>query len=149
MTQERATGAVLYPAAALVLAAGAVWWFRAAPQPTVDPRLAAAWASAERVLPDREGQLGARTFVVANGSQADETVDVDEGVYQLYVLCAGEGTLRGRVETFGEGPEQSMPCTDPPTLTTVTTRVAEEFRLTLSSASVERPAVVRWQLMPR
>jgi hypothetical protein len=146
MTRERLGGAVLYGTAVLLLAAGALWWFRAAPAPTADPRLVAGWESVERGLPDRDGQAGARTFVMGDGSDTEETLDVDMGVFQLYLLCSGKGWLRTRMGLFAEQPGRLVPCTDPPTLVTVTTSRTDRLHATLSAA-VEGRAVVRWQAM--
>ncbi|GAB2582713.1 hypothetical protein Aab01nite_60280 [Paractinoplanes abujensis] len=89
MTGERARGAILYSTAGALVAAGATWWFLAAPPESPgDP--AAQWRSdVERQLPDVDGQADAQTAALPAGGQQTFESFVDTGSYLVSLICRG------------------------------------------------------------
>jgi hypothetical protein len=98
---DRARGVVLYACAALLLAGGALWWFRAAPHGDVDPRIEKWRADAERLLPDVIQQDQADTVAIDAGADREVTAEVDTGKYLISVLCVGGPDSQVRV-SLGE-----------------------------------------------
>jgi hypothetical protein len=94
---DRARGVALYATAALLLAGGTTWWFRAAPRPAADPMIAQWQASAVRLLPDKADQDDADTVALAANSDHEMVSDVDPGTYQVSVVCVGGPDSRVRV----------------------------------------------------
>jgi hypothetical protein len=97
VTSERARGAVLYAGAALLLAAGGVWWVRAEPEPEVDPDVARWSATAERLLPEPPDAEATETVELGVGAERQIDAPIDTGNQRLSVVCVGEADSIVRV----------------------------------------------------
>ncbi|MEU8656623.1 DUF6023 family protein [Actinoplanes philippinensis] len=97
MSGERERGVVLYAATALILTVGVWWWWRAAPRQAPDDRLAGWRHSAEQLLPDTGDQELADTLALEGVGGHEEVVDVEQGAFQISVVCAGADGSRVRV----------------------------------------------------
>jgi hypothetical protein len=144
--QDRVAGAVLYAGAAVLLAAGAVWWVLAAPQVGPDPQLVAWRATAERLLPDAEGQAGARTFLLGSDQAPEESTDVDPGSFELGVVCAGHGDVRVRLSVASSASGEVVQCSDAPATVKLSVQLADQFTLSVAP-EVQGSAVFRWRLI--
>jgi hypothetical protein len=144
--QDRITGAVLYAAAACVLVAGVVWWALSAPQVGPDPQLAAWRAAAERLLPDAEGQAGARTFLLGSDQPPEESTDVEPGSFELAVVCSGHGEVRVRLSVASSASGELVQCAEAPTPMTLSVQLADQFTLSVAP-EVQGVAIFRWRLL--
>ena len=99
-TADRANGAVLYASTAVVLAAGAAWWFSAAPAVEVDDQMTAWRSAVEKSAPDRSDQVDARTTVVSPGETGSASGEASPGPYELVLACAGRGQVQSH--TFSQ-----------------------------------------------
>jgi Family of unknown function (DUF6023) len=97
VTSERARGAVLYGGAALLLAAGGLWWIRAKPVPEIDPDVARWTATAERLLPEPPDAEATETVELGAGAERQVDAPVDTGNQRLSVVCVGESDSIVRV----------------------------------------------------
>jgi hypothetical protein len=144
----RAQGVTLYALAVLLLAAGAFWFFAAAPETGVDPEIAAGRVRAEELLPDLPLQAGAETMVLAAGVHAERWETVDSGPYVLAMLCVGEGQVRVWLGRSGAESGRAVRCDrEAPGAVELTVGLAEEFHV-MVSAETEGPAVFRWRVTP-
>ena len=94
---DRARGVALYATAALLLAGGTTWWFRAAPREETDPLVAQWRANAVQLLPDTADQDDADTVALAANSDHEMESDVEPGKYQVSIVCVGGPDSRVRV----------------------------------------------------
>ena len=143
--RDRARGAVMYTLAAVLVAAGGVWWVTAAPDTGVDSRLAARRALVEELLPDRFDQVDAGTLVLDVGPDAEAQTGVSPGRHVLDVVCAGQGQVRVRVGTAGADGGRAVPCADRPSPVTFTVGLGTEFSMVLN-AETDGAVIVRWRL---
>lgn len=147
MTAERARGAALYSLTALVLLAGGLWFFRAAPRTEADPRIAGWRVTAEDALPDRPLQATAETVVLGGRRGTERSTPVDGGEYALLMICAGTGKVRVRVSDSGNDSGRAVPCSDAPAVERLQVSLAEEFFISLTAeGSDDGGAVFRWRL---
>ena len=144
-TDDRAWGVVLYSLAGLVLLAGGVWFFLAAPVTDESPQVVAWRATAERVLPDLPLQEMAETLVISGPSE--RTAPVDGGSYLLSMVCAGLG---GQVRVqLGTGTDSGrvVPCGEQdPGVARLGVALADELRMRLSTENESAGVVFRWRL---
>lgn len=94
---DRARGVVLYGLAALLLAAGVLWWFQTAPRQRVDPRLEQWRSNAQRLLPDLAGQEDAGAVALPAGAQHQVVSNIDGGEYTVWIICVGGTDSQVRV----------------------------------------------------
>ncbi|AEV88918.1 hypothetical protein ACWT_7909 [Actinoplanes sp. SE50] len=142
---ERGRGAILHGLAALVLAAGGTWWWRAAPRDASDPRLLTWRLTAEQLLPETGDQEAAETVALAPRQDYEKVSDLDGGTFQVSVICAGPDGSRARV-SFG-GPESGLGlnCSGTRTPQVFSVGVGTELRLRVT-AEGEGPVVFRYTL---
>lgn len=138
-------GAVMYVLAAVLLVAGGVWWFGAAPDTGVDPRLAVWHRTVHELLPDRFEQIDAQTVSLRLGTAAEQQVDVSPGTHVLDVVCAGGGRVWLRMGTGSPDSGRVVQCADEPTPVTITMGLVNELLMTLE-LEADQLAIVRWQL---
>jgi hypothetical protein len=98
---DRARGVLLYASAVVLLAAGVVWWFRAAPRASADPTIERWRENAQRLLPDVEDQQDADTVALSASRNHDVLADVGSGQYWVSVVCVGGSASQVRV-SLGE-----------------------------------------------
>ena len=147
MIADRTRGALLYSLAGAVLLGGGVWYFRAAPDLGLDPRVAQWRETVERVLPDRPLQTSADTIVISGDAGAERTSPVDGGSYVLSLVCAGTGQVRVRLSSSGGNDSgRGVPCTEEPAPQRLPVALAEEFHMTVSGEQADGDAVFRWRL---
>jgi len=100
---ERTRGVLLYAFAAVVLAAGGIWWFRAAPQQAVDPQIQQWRQSAERLVPDLDNQDAGETLALAAGAEREVQANVSNGSFRVTVVCVGGGDSSVRISLSDSG----------------------------------------------
>jgi hypothetical protein len=143
---ERARSATLYGLAAVLLAAGGTWFFRAAPETGEDPRVSAGRVTAERLLPDVSAQVEAETMVLAAGVSVERSTSVTGGPYAVAMLCVGEGQVRVRLSAQGVDSGRAVRCADgEPRPVQLTIALADEFFIAVS-AETDDAAVFRWRV---
>ncbi|HET6480449.1 MAG TPA: DUF6023 family protein [Actinoplanes sp.] len=108
MTGERGRGAVLYATAAVLVAAGATWWFLAAP-PDQGTDQVALWRTAtEELLPDTDLQVEAATTTMAANEERPYVTSVDTGEYLVSVVCRGGPDSYVRVSLSQTGSDSGL-----------------------------------------
>jgi hypothetical protein len=100
---DRARGAVLYAVTAVLLAGGATWWLRAAPQDRPDPTIEQWRQTALQLLPDQEEQDEADTLALAPNTDHQVLANLDSGNYRLTVVCVGANGSQVRVSLGDTG----------------------------------------------
>lgn len=147
---QRATGAVLYVLATVLLVAGLWWWVRSAPDIGEDPQVVAWRAAAEAIVPDRSDQVNARTEVVGPGSSRSVGGDASPGRYQLLLACAGRGQIRVQLRTPDglDALDGAVPCADDPAPVALAVTLAESSYVMDFSAEAQVRVVLRWRLGP-
>src|SRR5206468_1640555 len=89
VTADRIRGVVLYAGAAALLAAGALWWDRAAPRQPADSSMAQWTATAERLLPEPEDAEAGETLQLKAGTEREISANVEDGPHHITVVCVG------------------------------------------------------------
>jgi len=145
VTDERSRGVVLYALTALVLAGGGLWFVRAAPDTSADPRAEAWQQAAEQALPDMPLQEDADTIALRGDAPAERTISIDTGAFALSMVCAGVGHVRVKVSTGERDSGRAVQCSPDPTPQTIRIGLAEQFYLQVA-AEEQSAAVFRWQL---
>jgi hypothetical protein len=146
VTSERARGTALYAGAALLLAAGGVWWIGAKPRQPAGPAVAQWTATAVRLLPESPNAEATETVELAPGADRQIDAPVDTGNHRLSVVCVGEtGSIvrisLGVVDDSGRG----LHCTgDQPTLFEVS--LVDHLHMNLSVAG-SSPVVFRYSVV--
>jgi hypothetical protein len=144
---ERARGALLYSLSAVLLLAGGVWFFRAAPATGDDPRVSRWRRSAAQLLPDLPYQVTADTVVMAGDITTERTANVGGGSYTLSMICLGDGGhVRVRLSSVGDDSGRAVACTRDPAPVTLTVALAADFFMLLSGETGGATAVFRWRL---
>ena len=146
MIGDRKRGVLLYSLAGVVLLIGGLWFFGAAPQTGVDPRVAEWQTTAERLLPDLPLQTMADTIVLTGDIATERTSPVDGGSYALSMICAGTGQVRVRLSSNGTDSGLAVRCSDAPTERRLRVALAGEFFLSVSAEEDDGGAVFRWRL---
>ena len=149
MTGERTRGLLLYAFAALLATAGAVWWVRAAPREHSTAPIEAWQASAERLLPDAEPQADGDTLALAAAMDHEVDANVDNGEYQVSVVCVGGTGSQVRVSLGIEGSDsgRGLQCAGDHDPDSFVVSVAGQLRMTVSVNEVG-PVVFRYVLQP-
>ncbi|GAA0544831.1 hypothetical protein GCM10010172_28050 [Paractinoplanes ferrugineus] len=147
MTGERARGVVLYLSAAVLLAGGALWWFRTAPNDEIDPRIEQWSQAALRLLPDTDEQETAATLPLGAGVDREVEANLENGSYLVRILCVGGPDSQVRVRLGQEGSDsgRGLSCdrtTEPDSFTVGT---AGQLRMTLTVGPAG-PVVLRYAL---
>ena len=145
---ERARGAVLYGCAFALVAAGATWWFRAAPRKVTDPQLERWKLSAQHLLPDAEPQEDADTLALAAGVDHQVVATTDPAEYVVSVVCVGGAGSQVRVSlgVAGDDSGVGLSCTDSEPPQTFTVGLADRLRMNVS-VSESGPVVFRYTLV--
>ncbi|MEU4559819.1 DUF6023 family protein [Actinoplanes sp. NPDC023936] len=144
MNAERGRGAVLHLLAALILVAGAMWWWRAAPREPVDDRLLDWRLTAEQLLPD-SGDLQTSGTVAVTEDGHEEVAEVGGGEFLVSVVCAGEDGSRVRVSLGARETGRGLRCSGERTPEVFSVGLANELHLRVN---VEKagPVVFRYTL---
>lgn len=142
---ERGRGAILHGLAALVLIAGGIWWWRAAPRDDTDPRVLAWRLTAEQLLPETEDQELTDTVVVPASSGYEKGADLDGGSFQVAVVCAGPDGSRVRVSFGDDESGRGMPCSGTRTPEVFSVGVGSQLRLKITTDELG-PVVFRYTL---
>jgi hypothetical protein len=146
MVGERARGAVLYACAGLVLAGGGVWWVRAAPRETTDPRIEQWQNSATRLLPDTDNQDSAGTVALDAGADQDVLAEGGAGSFLVSVICVGGAGSTARVslsDTDDSG--HGLDCTGDPTPFQFRVSLSDQLRIHVT-VNDSGPVVFRYSL---
>jgi hypothetical protein len=145
---ERVRGAVLYACAVALLAAGGVWWFRAAPRQEADPQIERWKQSALRLLPDVDAQEHAGTLALPAGIDREVTAEIDPGEYAVSVVCVGGAESQVRVSLGETGYDSGLG------LTCAGDNRPDNFRVTVAnplrmnvSVNNAGPVVFRYSLL--
>ena len=147
MIDDRTRGALLYSLAGLVLLGGGVWFFRAAPETGLDPRVSEWQATVEQLLPDMPLQTMADTIVLTGDLSTERNSPVVGGPYSLSVICAGTGQVRVRLSSPGGNDSgRAVRCSDNPLPERLRFSLADEFYMSVSGEQEAGGAVFRWRL---
>lgn len=146
MSGDRARGATLYALAVILLVAGGVWFFAAAPVTGADPALVASRETAEELLPDLPLQVEAETMVLSAGVRRQRSTSVPGGSYALEALCLGDGQVRVWLSATGVDSGRAARCAAAnPEPMELTMGLADEFFMAVS-AETDSPVVFRWRV---
>jgi hypothetical protein len=145
MTPERARGLTLYAVTAALLAAGGIWFVRAAPGDGTDPRIAGWKRTVTAALPDSVPQVDANTVVLGRGADTKATAQVTGGSFRLTMVCAGEGDVWVALSSSGNDSGLPVPCSDRPQPISMKFALATQFYLAIMPDT--DAAVFRWQLL--
>jgi Family of unknown function (DUF6023) len=144
---ERARGTLLYALSIVLLLAGCVWFFRAAPTTGEDPRVASWRRTAAQLLPDLPFQVTADTIVMAGDITTERTTNVGGGSYTLSMICLGDGGhVRVRLSSVGDDSGRAVACTPNPASVTLSVALAADFFMLVSGETGGATAVFRWRL---
>ena len=147
MSGERARGALLYALSVVLLLAGGLWFFRAAPATGDDPRVAGWQRSAAQLLPDQPFQVMADTIVMPGDITTERTTNVDGGSYRLSMICLGDGGhVRVRLSSAGDDSGRAVACVQDPASVTLTVALAADFFMRVSGETGGATTVFRWRL---
>lgn len=147
MTEDRTRGLVLYSLAGVVLLGGGLWFVRAAPGETPNPRIADWQARVEVALPDLPSQTLSDTIVLRSEMRTERTSAVDGGAYTLSLVCAGTGRVRVRLSSPGGADSgQAVPCSEDPVPERLRFSLADEFAMSVAGEETADGAVFRWRL---
>lgn len=144
----RARGVALYAGAGVLLAAGAFWWFAAAPGQPRDDRLAEWTASALRRVPDHAAQQGADTVPLPAGAEHEVVVELSAGAYVVTVVCVGAPRSLVRVSLGRHGTDsgQGLHCSGDNVPRNLSVSVADELRLSVT-VNDAGPVVFRYSAL--
>jgi uncharacterized protein DUF6023 len=131
---------------ALLLLAGATWWWRAAPDTAADSRLMNWRLSTEQLLPDTGEQEAATTLALQDGAAHEEVAEVDgSGEFLISVVCAGEEGSRVRVSLGGDETGRGVRCSGARTPEVFSVGLVTELHLRIS-VEAAGPVVFRYTL---
>jgi hypothetical protein len=141
-------GIVLYTLAAVLVAAGSVWFFASAPRTGEDPRTVAGRRALALAVPDVPGQIQAETLVLAAGDATERNVPVGRGSYVLVLACTGtdEDQVRVRLSTTTVDSGRAVPCVEEPSPVALSTALGSMFFMSMASEA-DGETVVRWRLV--
>ncbi|MCO8274441.1 DUF6023 family protein [Actinoplanes sp. TRM 88003] len=147
MTGERARGAVLYAAAAVLVVGGASWFFASAP-PGRDNDQINEWRTAvEQQLPDTEDQVDASTSVLGGGADQSFETSVETGEYRVSMICRGgpESQLRVSLSQIGPDTGRGLQCSGDRPVYSFEVGLGDVMRLNIV-VSDNGPVVFRYQV---
>jgi hypothetical protein len=142
---ERGRGAVLNLLTALILIAGAAWWWSAIPREPADDRLLGWRLAAEQLLPESGEQQMSSTVALADGDGHVEVAEVDGGEFLVSVVCAGEDGSRVRVSLGTQETGRGMRCSGSRTPEVFSVGLAKELHLRVN-VEESGPVVFRYTL---
>ena len=146
MRRDRVAGGAPYALALVLLAAGVLWFVRAAPRTGADPAVVAGRATVERLLPDLASQVQAETVTLAAGQRTERNTSVQGGSYALVMMCVGDGRVRVRLSETGDDTGRAVPCgTAEPQPVELTVGLASQLFMAMS-AETRGTAVFRWRV---
>ncbi|WP_285557690.1 DUF6023 family protein [Actinoplanes regularis] len=140
---ERGRGVILQGLAALLLVLGGAWWWRAAPRDDSDPRLLAWRLTAEQLLPESGDQELADTVVLPAEGDYEKVADLDSGVFQVAVVCAGPDNSRVRISFGDDESGRGLPCSGERTPEVFSVGVGTQLRLRIA-ADDQGPVIFRY-----
>jgi hypothetical protein len=144
---ERARGAVLYTCAALLLGAGGIWWFHAAPRQKVDPQIQAWQRSAEQMLPDIEQQESADTLTLPAGTEREVSANVGNGSFLVTIVCVGGAGSQVRVSlSDADDSGRGLDCVGDHTPDNFNVGIADQLRMNVSVGD-SGPVVFRYSVL--
>jgi uncharacterized protein DUF6023 len=145
---ERVRGVVLYATAAVLLAAGVTWWFRAAPHQPRYPTIEQWQASAQRLLPDVAEQEGADTIALSAGADHEVVADVGSAEYEVAFVCVGgdDSQVRVTLGQIGDDSGRGMACTGEPHPDGFSVTTAGQLRMNVSVGAAG-PVVFRYTVL--
>ena len=143
----RTNGVVLYGLTAVLLVAGAVWWFSSAPAVYVDPQMAAWRSTVELKIPERSDQVDAQTNILGPSQSGSANGETSPGPYRLVLVCGGRGQVRVRMSTSGDDSGRAVTCSDAPVPAELSVGLAGEYFVSFE-AEVPQRVAFRWQLYP-
>ncbi|GIF11176.1 DUF6023 family protein [Actinoplanes teichomyceticus] len=115
MSSERERGLILHGLAALLVVAGGIWWWRAAPRAESDPRMLNWRLAAEQLLPETEEQEKSDTLALNAEDEFSTVEDLTGGAFLVSVVCAGPDGSRVRVSLGDDESGRGLPCSGPRT----------------------------------
>jgi hypothetical protein len=131
--------------AALLLAVGAVWWWRAAPRDDSDPRLLTWRLAAEQLLPVTGEQELTDTVVLPADGQYEKAADLHGGAFQVAVVCAGPDGSRVRVSFGDDDSGRGLSCSGTRTPEVFSVGVGSQLRL-IVKVDEQGPVIFRYTL---
>lgn len=145
---ERARGGVLYGCAAMLLVAGGVWWFAAAPRQETDRQIERWKQSAERLLPDLDAQEHSGTLALAAGIDRELTAEIEPGEYSVSVVCVGGAQSQVRVSLGAAGSDSGigLTCAGESEPDNFRVSIANPLRMNVS-VNNSGPVVFRYSLL--
>jgi hypothetical protein len=144
VTADRIRGAVLYAGAVVLLAAGGVWWVRAAPRQPVELDVTQWTATAQRLLPAPDEAEADDTIELGAGVDREISVKVDDGSHHLEVVCVGgqDSVVRVTLGTYHDS-GRGLDCAGSQRPTGFNLGVAGGLRMNLSVGG-SGPVVFRY-----
>jgi hypothetical protein len=130
VTAERARGAVLYGAAALLLAGGGLWWVHARPARPADLTVSQWRMIAQQLLPQSDDAEADDTVELTTDREID--APVASGAHRLSVVCVGGANSVVRISLGIDDSGRGLDCAgqQPPTHFDVS--VAGRLRMNLN-----------------
>lgn len=147
MIGERVRGALLYASAGLVLVAGSAWWVRAAPRPAPASQVERWQLTAERLLPDTDGQEAADTLALAAGVDHEVVASIGTGDHALSVVCVGGQASEVRISLGVNDSGVRVPCFGTHQSLSFDVGLAGWLRLNVSVGAAG-PVVFRYSIRP-
>lgn len=145
MIGERVRGALLYGCAGAVLAAGSVWWIRAAPRDAPGPRIEQWRLAAERLLPDVDRQEAADTLALAARVDHEVVANVSTGDHALSVVCVGDQASEVRISLGVNDSGLRVPCSGENRLVSLKVALTGQLQMNVSVGDVG-PVVFRYSI---
>jgi hypothetical protein len=142
---DRVRGALLYACAGVVLVAGSVWWFRAAPRDAAGPQIEQWRRTAERLLPDAGRQEAVDTLALAAGVDHEVVANVAVGLHTLSVVCVGGQASEVRIRLGTQDSGRGMPCSGSRPPVSLDVALPGQLRMNVSVGDAG-PVVLRYSL---
>jgi len=145
---DRGRGIVLYAGALAVLAAGSVWWVRAAPPKPPRPSIERWTETAEQLVPEDSAQNRSGTVTLEAGSEHQVEASLDEGEFAVVFVCVGgpNSTVRVSLGQFGTDSGHGMACSGDVQPDRFKVGLAGRLRMNVSVGTAG-PVVFRYSLL--
>jgi len=145
---DRARGAVLYASAAVLVAAGFVWWVQAAPPAEDRPKFKEWQQSAMALLPDNPEQVQADTVALSAGGKREVVAPVGTGEFVVTIVCVGGEDSQVRVSLGDAGTDSGhgLRCAGERRPEFFSVAIADPLRMTINVGEAG-PVVFRYSLL--